>query len=152
ELRATETIRARLSDLLAQLGARSLLDAPCGDWNWMRHVDLPVERYYGVDIVRHVIATNLERYSDDRHSFLVADLTADPLPRAEVILCRDCLVHVSFQDAARIVDNFRSTGAEYLLLNTYPQVERNRNQFTGTNWRRLNLRPPPFRSEERRLG
>ena len=64
--------------------------------------------------------------------------------RADAILCRDCLVHVSFQDIEAILENFRATGARWLLVNTYPEVRRNRNQFTGQAWRRLNFRLPPF--------
>ncbi|NUR94037.1 MAG: class I SAM-dependent methyltransferase [Kribbellaceae bacterium] len=144
ELRATDNVREQLPGLLKRLGATSLLDAPCGDFNWMRHVDLPVEKYYGVDIVPSVIAENQRRYGDERRSFTAGDLTEADLPRADVILCRDCLVHVSFADAADIIENFRKTGATWLLLNTYPEVERNRNQFTGSNWRQLNFRLPPF--------
>jgi hypothetical protein len=32
---------------------------------------------------------------------MVADLTAGPLPAADAIFCRDCLVHFSFENIAR---------------------------------------------------
>jgi hypothetical protein len=148
DLRATADVRERLPELLTRLGATSLLDAPCGDFNWMRHVELPVQDYYGVDIVPSVIMENQRRFGDSHRHFAVADLTSDKLPRADVILCRDCLVHVSFEDAALILENFRATDATWLLLNTYPEVFRNRNQFTGRHWRRLNFRLPPFNFPE----
>lgn len=148
ELRATAEVRERLPGLLSRLGATSMLDAPCGDLNWMRHVELPVRNYYGVDIVPSVITENRQRFGHAHRRFAVADLTRDKLPRADVILCRDCIVHVSFEDAALILENFRATGATWLLLNTYPEVDRNRNQFTGGNWRRLNFRLPPFNFPE----
>lgn len=144
ELRATVDIRQNLPEVLTRLEARSLLDAPCGDLNWMSQIELPVDEYYGVDIVPSVIAANERQHGAGNRTFAVADLTRDELPQADAILCRDCLVHVSFQDAALILDNFRSTGANWLLTNTYSEVESNRNQFTGRNWRRLNLTRPPF--------
>jgi len=144
ELRATGNIRERLPELLTRLGAESLLDAPCGDWNWMQHVKLPVKQYFGVDIVPNVIEANRARFGSPERHFECLDLTCDPLPRADVILCRDCLVHVSFQDIAAILENFRRTGARHLLVNTYPEIQRNRNQFTGKPWRRLNFLLPPF--------
>jgi hypothetical protein len=145
ELRATGNVRDWLPGALSGLGVKSLLDAPCGDWNWMQHVDLSgLDEYYGVDIVRPVIEQNTAEFGGPHRHFAVADLTADTLPRADAILCRDALVHVSFQDAARILANFASTGATWLLLNTYPEVTRNRNQFTGQRWRRLNFRLEPF--------
>jgi hypothetical protein len=39
-LKSTERLRAELPALLRDLGVRSLLDIPCGDWVWMQHVDL----------------------------------------------------------------------------------------------------------------
>ena len=148
ELRATGNVRDRLPTLLARLGAESLLDAPCGDWNWMQHVGLPVKRYFGLDIVPSVIEQNSARFGSADRKFIVADLTNDTLPRTDVILCRDFLVHVSFQDAALVLENFRESGAAWLLLNTYPEILHNRNQFTGGRWRRLNFCLPPFQFPE----
>lgn len=144
EARATASIVQELPALLRRLGVESLLDAPCGDWNWMKDVDLPVGKYYGVDIVPKVVDDLRSSFGDDRHEFRVADLTVDTLPGVDAILCRDCLVHVSNQDIALILGNFRRTGATWLLLNTYPEITANRNQFTGHNWRRLNFELPPF--------
>lgn len=144
ELRATAEIRKRLPDLLSRVRADSLLDAPCGDCNWMRHLELPVSNYYGVDIVPSVIEKNQRLFGDGHHRFILADLTRDPVPRADAILCRDCLVHLSFQDIASVLETFRATGATWLLANTYPEIRRNHNQFTGARWRRLNLRLTPF--------
>jgi hypothetical protein len=149
ELRATEIVREWLPGVLSRLGARSLLDAPCGDWNWMQYVDLSaLDDYYGIDIVQPVIEKNASKFGGPHRHFAVADLTCDALPTAEAILCRDTLVHVSYQDTAKILANFATTGAKWLLLNTYPEVICNRNQFTGKRWRRLNLRLKPFEFPE----
>jgi Methyltransferase domain len=114
----------------------------------MRHIELPVSDYYGVDIVPRMIQANKQRFGGAYRQFSVADLTRDTLPAADVILCRDCLVHVSFQDCALILENFRRTGATWILLNTYPEIQHNLNQFTGRHWRRLNFRLPPFEFPE----
>jgi SAM-dependent methyltransferase len=144
ELRATAEIRNRLPGMLLRLGIARFLDAPCGDWNWMRRIDLPVEEYTGVDIVGSVVEANIRRYGTERVRFLVRDITADPLPEADLVLCRDCLVHLSFADISATLENVRSTGARFLMTNTYPEVRRNADQFTGAAWRRLNLQLPPF--------
>jgi SAM-dependent methyltransferase len=144
ELRATEVVRAQLTDLLHRHNVTSLLDAPCGDWNWMQHIDLTGIEYFGADIVPTVIAANQQRFERPGVSFAVADLTRDRLSSVEAIICRDCLVHGSYHDISEILANFRRTGATWLLLNTFPEVENNRNQFTGARWRRLNFQLPPF--------
>ena len=54
----TAVIRDALPALLEGVGARSMLDAACGDFNWMARVDLRGVRYVGVDVVPELIATN----------------------------------------------------------------------------------------------
>jgi len=148
ELRATENIRAELPGLLRRRGISSLLDAPCGDWNWMRRIDLGDISYTGMDIVAPVIASNRASYARPGVRFATADLTTDELPAVDAVLCRDCLVHVSFADIAAILANFRRTGATWLLLNDYPEVRRNRDQPTSRRWRRLNFQLAPFHFPE----
>lgn len=141
---ATATVRRELPALLGELGMRTLLDAPCGDFHWLAEVDLPVERYLGVDVVAAVIAANRERYGSERRAFAHLDLLRDPLPPADLILCRDCLVHFSFRDIERALAAFRRSGAAYLLTTTFPRLETNRDIVTG-EWRPLNLEISPFR-------
>ena len=143
-LEQTATIARDIPLLLRELGARSFLDAPCGDFNWMRHVDLGVDRYIGIDVVSDIVSANQERFSGDGREFLCRDLINDSLPAADVVLCRDCLVHLSFRDARKVVRNFKRSGCNYLLTTTF--TGRNENvDLTGDGiWRTLNLERPPF--------
>ncbi|HEX2076999.1 MAG TPA: class I SAM-dependent methyltransferase [Longimicrobium sp.] len=136
--------RDDLVALLRRLDARVLLDAPCGDFNWMAEVVESVDEYVGVDVVRELIARNVRRYAAPGRRFACADVTADPLPRADVILCRDCLVHFSFADAWAALANFRRTGSRWLLATTFVERESNEDIRTG-GWRTLNLQAAPFR-------
>ena len=40
-------------------------------------------------------------------AYHLADITADALPQCDAILCRDCLVHLSFANIERAVANSR---------------------------------------------
>ena len=144
ELAATTNIRPWLPHLFQEHGMRSVLDAPCGDWNWMRQVDLAGIDYTGVDLVPEVIAANINAYTRPGVRFAIADLTRDRLPMTDLILCRDCWIHLSFADIDLMLENFRRSGATWLLTTDAPDVTRNRNQITGLPWRPLNLRLPPF--------
>jgi hypothetical protein len=144
EIDATATLRAELPPLLMRLGATSLLDAPCGDAGWIAGADLPV-RVIGIDIVPDLIERL--RAGAARGEILgeyhLADITRDPLPRADVVLCRDCLVHFSFANIARAVENFRSSGATWLITTTFPEWQQNADCEDG-DWRALNFQRAPF--------
>ncbi|MES1149549.1 MAG: class I SAM-dependent methyltransferase, partial [Bradyrhizobium guangdongense] len=137
-------IREALPALLQKLGARSLLDAPCGDAGWIATCKLDVD-YIGADIVPSLIETNRRRAANGEVAgrFVLSDITSDPLPRADLILCRDCLVHLSFQNIARAVTRFRDSGARHLLVTTFPGWETNDDCEDG-DWRALNFERAPF--------
>lgn len=139
---ATATVRNQLPELLRELNVSVLLDAPCGDASWIGRADLGGIRYIGVDIVPALI----EQLGAARTGFgeyAVADITSDPLPRADAILCRDCLVHLSFANIERAVANFRRSGARWLITTTFPDWQANRDCEDG-DWRALNLERAPF--------
>ncbi len=79
-MEATETIRAELPWLLRELGVERMADIPCGDWNWMQTVDLPVEYYFGGDLVSAIVAQNRQRFGRPGVEFGLFDLCVDPLP------------------------------------------------------------------------
>ncbi|MDR0788185.1 MAG: glycosyltransferase [Gemmatimonadota bacterium] len=142
-LESTGEIRMRLPLLLETLGVRSILDAPCGDYNWMQTVRLGIEEYFGVDVLPEVIARNQRHYGGNGRQFRCVDLRKDPLPRAELIFCRDLLVHLSFEECAQVLRNFRTTGAKYLVTTTFTNPRVNEDTSGGA-WRTLNLELAPF--------
>lgn len=143
-LAATATLRADLPPLLRSLGVTRLLDIPCGDFHWMRHVDLGGIDYIGADIVASAIEENRRRHASPARKFIVADLTTGPLPEADAIFCRDCLVHFSHASIDRAFQVMRASGATFLLATTFPARERNPDIIDG-DWRPLNLERAPFR-------
>ena len=142
-LAQTEVVRARLPGLLEGLEAKSLLDAPCGDFNWMKELSLSLERYIGADIVPEIIERNQDLFGNEVRSFVQLDLTSDALPEVDVVLCRDCLVHLSYQMVFAALGNLQKSGSKYLLTTTYPEERENINIVTG-GWRPLNLEAAPF--------
>ncbi len=144
ELDATAVLRAELTGRFRRLGVASLLDAPCGDAGWINQADLGV-RYVGIDIVPELIARLRSRAAlgEVTGEYHLADITADPLPRCDAILCRDCLVHLSFANIGRAVANFQATGAVWLIATTFPEWRINADCEDG-DWRALNFERAPF--------
>ena len=138
----TGAIERELPGLLAELNAASMLDVPCGDFHWMRSVDLGGCSYVGADIVAEAIAQN-RCYKSDNVRFVCADMRRDDLPRADVVLVRDALVHFSYEDAFETLKNIGRSGSRFLLITTFAGQITNHDIVTG-RWRPLNLEAPPF--------
>lgn len=142
-LEQTARVRAELPALCRRLGVRTLLDLPCGDFRWMATVELPGVRYLGGDLLPELVTRNVERFGRADRSFLELDLTRSDLPDADLLLCRDCLVHLSFEDLTRALGNLRRSRITWLLTTTFPDESGNRDVHTG-DWRPLNLERAPF--------
>ena len=142
-LAATAVLRTQLPALLRSIGIRRLLDVPCGDFHWMKEVDLAGIEYIGGDIVPAAVEANRALYGAPGRRFIQADLTAGPLPRADGIFCRDLLVHFSFENIARAFRTMRASGAEWLLTTTFTGPRENSDIVDG-DWRPLNLERAPF--------
>jgi hypothetical protein len=142
-LEATCHVRKVLVEFVQKHQVNSLLDVPCGDFNWMKEVNLGIP-YIGADIVDEIIARNQKTFATNQRSFQVVNLIKSPLPRSDLVLSRDCLNHFSFQDIERAIENIRSSGARYLAVTQFPFQRVNRNQESGFTHRELNFCLAPF--------
>ncbi|MGA8596434.1 MAG: class I SAM-dependent methyltransferase [Bryobacteraceae bacterium] len=142
----TTTLRRHLTKLLVGLDVKTLLDAPCGDFNWMSHVPFPKGMHYiGADIVPDLIAALTAKYGNKpNHDFRVIDVAHEPLPSADLWLCRDLLAHLRHADGLGVIRNFVASDIPYLLMKTYDFVAVNSDARPG-GFRYVNLRRPPFR-------
>lgn len=94
KLETTVVYRAFLQDYLAKNNIRSVVDAGCGDWECSRAIDWTGIDYRGYDIVEDVIQKNRKRYGADNIQFFVADIIRDPLPPADLLICKHVLQHL----------------------------------------------------------
>lgn len=142
EMRRTVSIRAALPSFVQRHSVRSLLDAPCGDFHWMRHVEWPSGfRYIGADIVHDLIVDNRSKYPGTE--FVELNVLSDPLPQVDSWLARDLMIHFPDNAIRAALDQFRKAGIRYLLATTYPNASRNTDIKFG-QVRHLNLCAPPF--------
>lgn len=142
-LNQTRIIREQLPKILKYIGARTMLDAPCGDFHWMNHVNLDGIYYVGGDIVGQLIRENKRQYGNKRRSFCKLDVTQDFVPCVDLIFCRDCLVHLTYKAGLRALRNFKKSGSRFLLMTTFSRREENLDLHTNF-WRPLNMQLAPF--------
>lgn len=137
----TEKLRGALPLIFRRCKIKRLVDAPCGDFHWMKEVDLKGVEYIGMDIVPTIVAQNQEKYPGIR--FQHGDITRDAIPCADLLMTRDCLFHLPFWAIADWMENVRRSQPRWLLVtsNTYP---RNFEIEKPGSYRAVNLLEPPF--------
>lgn len=141
-LEQSESVRIALPLLVKELKCKSLLDVPCGDFFWMKMVDLNIQ-YIGGDIVADLVNNNNRQYAGENRKFVRLDIIRDWLPKVDFILCRDCFIHFSYLHTLSAIKNIKRSGASYLLTSTYVARDINTDMPTG-GWRPVNLQLPPY--------
>ena len=65
-LENTQNVRNELPKILKKYNIKSMLDAPCGDFNWMKSITQDVSiKYIGGDIVKPMIENNQAKHGDN---------------------------------------------------------------------------------------
>jgi hypothetical protein len=107
-----------LDMIVRQFGIKTICDVPCGDFYWMPLVlgRFPKLEYLGFDIVPELITWNKERYPD--RNFATADVCVDVLPAADLIFCKDLLLHLKNKYIGLALRNFKRSGSRFLLISS----------------------------------
>jgi hypothetical protein len=145
----TRVARETVARVVREHGVKTLLDAPCGDMNWMKHVPLDGVRYIGGDVVEKMVDENRATLGGltaggGSREFMVLDIIKNVPPKADLILCRDFLVHMVEADVKRALANFSASGSTYLLATTFPATTANVDLKFPGEWRPINLQIAPF--------
>ena len=141
---ATRIYRHELEDFLTQGNFKSMFDAPCGDFYWMKEVVDRLElNYHGGDIVKSLIEKNRTEFGED-YEFTPLDIIRDEFPTSDVWHCRDCLFHLSNEHIYAALENFLRSDIQYALLTSHrPLFHKNLDIETGW-FRYLDLEKAPF--------
>jgi hypothetical protein len=145
-LELTNNLRKELPKLFEQFSIHTVFDGPCGDFNWMKHVVNETGiTYIGGDIVLPLIEANQLKYANKHITFKKIDLTQDDLPIVDLMICRDCLFHLSYDHTKHVLKNFVKSKTPYLLTTTYLNKDsfKNKDIVTG-HFRMIDLFSAPY--------
>lgn len=148
---ATKRVQEYLPTLFKKYDIRSMIDLPCGRFNWIKKVILSSGiDYTGMDVVPDIIKKLQKTESSKSIRFIQHDIVKNALDvEADLILCRDLLVHFVTDDALIAIENMRASGSKYLLATTFTIAPENSNLLPGQfGWRPLNLTKAPFNFPE----
>jgi len=141
ELKNTIVLRNELPHLFKKYGITSMLDIPCGDFNWMKEVNLDGIKYHGADIVEEIIISNCKKYPTINFNML--DIVNDELPQVDLVFVRDLFGHLSDDNIFMALDNIVKSKSKYLLATSFTKWDFNPNISNG-GWKCINLMIKPY--------
>ena len=153
EIYYTERLRNWMIDVLPKYQIKRLTDAPCGDFNWMKLVVSEIEiEYYGFDIVNSLIKNNNALYRSDKIQFGIANICEDKLPDCDLLMVRDCLFHLSYNDINKFLENIKNINYKYLLTTTHIVEKKFVNKdIKSADYRLIDLFKEPFNFDSKKV-
>jgi 2-polyprenyl-3-methyl-5-hydroxy-6-metoxy-1,4-benzoquinol methylase len=118
-LAACAEIIQKLPVWIRSLNIKSIVDLGCGDFHWLKEVDLSGIEYDGYDIVRAAIE-GARKYASKNIRFHHADILSIDIKRADLVLCKDVLIHLPDQDVLSLLRSIRENGSRFLASTTAP--------------------------------
>lgn len=146
-LEQTYEVRKHLPLIFEKYKIKTMADAPCGDFFWMKEVNLAQIDYIGIDVVDELILMNKKMHESAKIKFMQADIISDSLPLVDLVLCRDMMIHLPNALVLKALANIKKSGARYLLATTFDHITENRD-IKIAEWRPLNLQKKPFNLPE----
>lgn len=145
DLENTKHIVRELPQLFSDFQIKTILDLPCGDFNYFKHIPLNEINYLGADIVKPLIDENNKKYKSKNINFVHLDILSSDLPTVDLIICRDCLLHIPTEQIKQAINNIKKSKSLYLLTTSHNwRVADNNKNIKFGEWRRINLEVAPF--------
>jgi hypothetical protein len=146
-IQRTEKLRTQLPGIFQELKIQSILDCGCGDWNWMRHVDLSGIQYIGTEIVEPLLNMLQQTYTTDTIKFQKMNILKDPPEKADLWLARDLLNVCSLTSIRLFFHRFLESKSPFLAITSIETYESYEDVLEGS-MRPLNLREAPLNLRE----
>jgi len=144
-LENTDLLVKNLNIFIKEYKIKTIIDVPCGDFNYMSKVNLDDIEYLGLDVSKKAINICNNKAHDSNIKFNVFDATNQQLPYANLIIVKDLFLHLSFLDIQKILDNIKSSGSNYLAVSRYSNGNViNKDQQSGLSARTIEITKEPF--------
>lgn len=139
----------------------TVCDLGCGDFNIGKHLVEFTKNYIAVDIVESLMERNKNLFKAENLKFYCLDISKDKLPKADCVILRNVLQHLSNKEIQQIVEKL--TNYKYIILTEHiptGDFVPNKDIISGQGIRLklnsgINLLEPPFNliiKEEKLLG
>ena len=123
----------------------SVVDVGCGDWQSFRYIDWAGVEYFGYDVVKFVIERNQRLFAEPSITFIYADAIETDLPKADLLICKDVLQHLSNDKVMKLLTQLDKFKYCLITNDVYPaSLSSNNYDIACGGYRPIDLTVSPF--------
>lgn len=142
----TKQLIKKLKFIINKYKIKKIVDAPCGDFNWIKKLILGSNiSYIGIDIVKELIKINQRTYGSNKIKFYNLNLIKKKIPECDLIICRDFIFHLSNKDILLFFKNLLKTNFKYILISNHTKSGKIFNKdINSGDFRKIDIFSKPF--------
>lgn len=115
----TENLISKFPEIFKKLNIKTMVDIPCGDFNFMQYIIKDDIDYIGIDISKNAIQ-RCKKYENSNIKFFQGDIIKNDIPpNKDLILCKDLTLHLSFEDIKTLLNNIVKSKCKYFACSRY---------------------------------
>lgn len=131
-----------LEEFFINKNIKSVVEIGCGDWNFSKHINFGDIKYDGYDIVKSVIDSNNNNYKTDKINFHYYKDNNFIFPKADLLICKDVLQHLSFNTMSNIINQLSKY--KYCLITNDFDSDTINTDIVDAEHRALDIRKEPL--------
>lgn len=132
-----------INNFLKENQISSVVDLGCGDWQFSHKINWENIEYLGLDCVEDLIKNNQRIFGKININFQSMDCVNERLPKADLLISKDCLQHLSLESIKKIIKQFRNFKYCLITNDIHDKSSLNKNIVNG-DYRCVDLTRPPF--------
>lgn len=135
----TRNAVSNIKNIIDKFKIKNILDVPCGDFAWMKEIvkDNTSLNYLGGDIVDDLVNELNLKYKTKNIEFKLIDIINNKLPKADILICRDCFIHFSNKNVLKTLNNFLNSEIKYILIT---------DSVVSNNFKNIDIKTGEFRN------
>lgn len=90
-----------------------------------------------------MVDLNNNKFKKENINFIKIDIINDSLPKVDLMIVRDCLIHFNDASIFQFINNISKSDIKFLLTTNFP-LTRNNYDITMGNFRFINLLRKPY--------
>ena len=139
-IRNSSIIIEGLNKMINNYDIKSIADLGCGDFNWMKKVNLSSIDYIGYD---WFIKNNADIYGSENITFAEGNIADIDIRKSDLVICKDVMIHMDNDHALAILNNIKRSKPKYLFVTTF-NICSNDKRDLNSNFAPLNIELKPF--------
>jgi hypothetical protein len=122
-----------------------IIDIGCGDFQFMRRVDMGQASYLGFDVATSIVKVNQTKFGNDRLKFCEMPDDFSQIPDCDIFILKDIMIHLDNKYCQKLINCIKSKSKYAIFVNNCTNIIEDYNKdINSGDFRPVDVSLAPF--------